>query len=87
MLYLWNEQEGRIDKARNYIGPPFELMLYQGKPLLFFPYWGGGTYPRLTGGVEIYHIVSAGVGNQYGRVPRCSISFDLPSNIIERMTK
>lgn len=87
-LYLWNEQEQRIDNDKNYIGRiPFDLLLFQGKPLLFLSAWGFGTNPRLTGGIAVYHFVSAGIGNQYGRVPRCAISFDLPSTLIERMTK
>jgi hypothetical protein len=87
-LYLWSEQEQRIDNDRNYFGRiPFDLLLFQGKPLLFSSGWGGGMYPHLTGGISVDHFISAGVGNQYGQVPRCAISFELPSTIIERMTK
>lgn len=86
-LFIWNEREHHIDNKRFYIGHAFELLLFQGRPLLFFPYWGGGMHPHLVGGIDVFHFVSAGVGNQYGRVPRCAISFDLPETIIERMTK
>jgi hypothetical protein len=88
-FFVWNEQEQKIEEYRSrfFYGVPFELLLYQGKPLLFLPYWGGGSYPFLMGGMEIYHIVSSGIGNQYGSVSRCTISFDLPETIIERMTK
>ncbi|MDD2893426.1 MAG: hypothetical protein PHF20_05810 [Halothiobacillaceae bacterium] len=86
-LFLWDEREHHIDKSRFYIGHAFELLLFQGRPLLFFPYWGGGMYPHFVGGIDVFQFISAGVGNQYGRVPRCTISFDLPETIIERMTK
>jgi len=88
-LFIWNEQEQQIEEYTSWIAfsSDFELMLYQGKPLLFSPYWGDGIYPRLTGGISVYHLVATGGGNPYGHLRRCQISFELPSNIIERMTK
>jgi uncharacterized protein YecT (DUF1311 family) len=86
-LFLWNEQEQRIENSRFYIGSASELLLFQGKPLLFFTSWGKDVNKGWVGKIYVDHFVSAGVENQYGRVPRCTISYGLPSIIIERMTK
>lgn len=88
-LFIWNEQEQKIEQAKSHIAfsIPYELMLYQGRPLLFFPYWGGGTYPRITGGIAVNHFIATGEGTPYGHLRRCEIGFELTPNLIERMTK
>lgn len=85
-LYIWNELDKKIELHSSWVafGVSPELMLYRGRPLLFSTYWGT---PRFIGGISVYHFVPAGFYRQYGHVTRCSISFELPSTIIERMTK
>lgn len=88
-LFVWDEQGRHLADYGKQLafGVPGELMLYQGKPLLFYPGWGSGTYPRITGLINVYHFISGGIGNQYGSERRCLISFDLPQTLIGRMTK
>lgn len=90
-LFIWDEKEQKIEEYTSHIafGIAYELLLFQGKPLLFWPWWGSISPARtsVSGYILVSHFIATGGGNPYGNLPRCQIGFELAPEIIERMMK
>lgn len=91
-LFFWNEQQQKVEDYKSYIafGLPMELLLFQGKPLLFWTWWGDVpplNRTHVAGRIYIRHFVSTGLTEPYSNLERCQIGFELSPEILERMIK
>jgi hypothetical protein len=93
-LVLWDERHNKIDGYRSmltFTASPAQLLLFQGKPFMFWTFWGNMSATpkhRFEGRIGVHHFLFIpSASDPYGHSERCQIGFDLPSNIVERMTK
>jgi hypothetical protein len=87
-LFILDEREQKIQPFVSYIafgGVPKELVLYQGRPFTIFVSW---EYPRVTvsGELDIDYFKKVGT-EPYASLASCRISFEIPRESYERISK
>jgi hypothetical protein len=88
-LFIWSEKDQKIEEYTSKIAfsIPRELLLFQGKPLLFWQWWGDvdGKTRYVAGRIVVNYFITGGA--PYGSLERCQIGFELTPAIFKRMVK
>lgn len=85
-LFIWNEQDRKIEPylSRMAFRLPHELLLFQGRPFLFWPWSDREDYRELhiEGHIGVNY-VKTWEGQRYVHLPACKISYELPLKTVK----